>query len=281
MIKFRFFIVVMAFFFLLVACSNADEPAVSEATQPVATAVPPTAVPPTAELTEAPVEAEPEVDPLDSFVEGLQTAVLNQDYTAMQTMMVDPMLVAGWRSQGRAIEPGQVVTEFQNNALPAPTAVQFTGLTEAELTDLLDQPPAAILSPTTVATVLHSSGWGVDGHDEAILYVTEVDGRYYWGAFLYTFGTFAQDEAETTTDSSVAFPIVETDVNYVQAQQDVVMYSGPGDTYEEIGGVADGQTALVTGQSEDGNWWRVICPDDTVGDCWITADPAITFPTNP
>jgi len=25
----------------------------------------------------------------------------------------------------------------------------------------------------------------------------------------------------------------------------------------------------VTGLSVDGNWWRVICPNDTVGNCFI------------
>jgi hypothetical protein len=29
----------------------------------------------------------------------------------------------------------------------------------------------------------------------------------------------------------------------------------------------------------DGAWWRVICPDDTVGNCFIIADPNLTQPT--
>ena len=66
--------------------------------------------------------------------------------------------------------------------------------------------------------------------------------------------------------------MVETEVSYVQAMQDVTMVNGPGKTYDEIGFIADGQTALVTGQSVDGSWWRVICPDDSIGDCWVTAD---------
>ena len=27
----------------------------------------------------------------------------------------------------------------------------------------------------------------------------------------------------------------------------------------------------------DGLWWRVICPDDALGHCWISADPQLTY----
>jgi hypothetical protein len=57
------------------------------------------------------------------------------------------------------------------------------------------------------------------------------------------------------------------------------MYDGPGETNTEIGVVAGGMTAAVTGVSADGLWWRVICPDGTEGDCWISADPQLTQPT--
>ncbi len=67
-------------------------------------------------------------------------------------------------------------------------------------------------------------------------------------------------------------------MQFVLAQQEVSIYGGPGTQYSVVGSVASGQTAKVTGVSSDNNWWRVICPDDTVGDCWVTADPALTQP---
>jgi hypothetical protein len=69
-----------------------------------------------------------------------------------------------------------------------------------------------------------------------------------------------------------------TDVQYVMAHQDVPIYGGPAEQYSIIGNIAAGQTAKVTGVSSDGTWWRVICPDDTVGDCWVSADPSLTQP---
>jgi hypothetical protein len=75
--------------------------------------------------------------------------------------------------------------------------------------------------------------------------------------------------------------VVETKVRYVLALKDVTIYRGPGTTYESIGPVFEGQVALVAGTSADGAWWRVICPDDTVGDCWVSADPELTEPATP
>ncbi len=70
----------------------------------------------------------------------------------------------------------------------------------------------------------------------------------------------------------------QTDVNYIVALTDLAMYRGP-DTKQQIGGIADGQVALVTGTSQDGQWWRVICPNDTIGDCWVSAEPQLSQPT--
>jgi uncharacterized protein YraI len=63
------------------------------------------------------------------------------------------------------------------------------------------------------------------------------------------------------------------------AQQDAPIYGGPESQYAVIGSIASGQTALVIAVSGDGNWWQVICPDDSVGNCWVSADPAFTRPT--
>lgn len=71
---------------------------------------------------------------------------------------------------------------------------------------------------------------------------------------LYTFGALA------------------TPTRFVQAEGDVPVLAGPGSQFQPIGEVFAGQMAFVTGVSQDGRWWRVICPDDTVGDCWLADD---------
>jgi hypothetical protein len=85
----------------------------------------------------------------------------------------------------------------------------------------------------------------------------------------------------TSPEETGANPVVETETEYVSAQVDVPIYDAPRADAGEIGLIAGGQMALVTGASPDGAWWRVICPDDTVGDCWVSAAPELTAPASP
>ena len=78
-----------------------------------------------------------------------------------------------------------------------------------------------------------------------------------------------------------AYPVVETTTGYILAQVDMPIYDAPVEGSAEIGLIAGGQMGRVTGASPDGAWWRVMCPDDTVGDCWVTAAPDKTVPTTP
>lgn len=74
------------------------------------------------------------------------------------------------------------------------------------------------------------------------------------------------------------FPALETDVELILALEDITIYSGPSEGFDVIGEVFGGQRAKVTGISEDSAWWRVICPDDTIGSCWVSADPELSEP---
>ena len=138
---------------------------------------------------------------LDTFITQLQTAVTNQDYATMQTFMSDPIGTGPWRSQWQTLTPAQMIAQFQNSSLPAPLSVQFSNLSVDEITILLgDQPVQAMLGPDkNVVAVLHSNGWGQSTADDAILFVTEENGRYFWSAFLYTNGRFADANLQTTT----------------------------------------------------------------------------------
>jgi hypothetical protein len=42
-----------------------------------------------------------------------------------------------------------------------------------------------------------------------------------------------------------------------------------------------GKTLQVTGQSPNQRWWRVACPNDLTGECWVSAGPALTRPRTP
>ena len=178
---------------VLVACTAVENEQV-EVTDPAPMAGAPTALVETKEpaATEMSVVAEPQTGDLEAFIVQLETAATTQNYAEMQALMSDPVAVGGWRSEWRLYTPDQMIAEFQNGTLPAPLAVQFTGLSDAEITQLIGQPPATMFGPeTNMVAALHSSGWGQSAADDAILFVIEKDGAYSWNAFLYTNGRFA------------------------------------------------------------------------------------------
>jgi Tol biopolymer transport system component len=51
---------------------------------------------------------------------------------------------------------------------------------------------------------------------------------------------------------------------------------GPGIDYNIITLLNLDEALRVTGVSEDGEWWRVLCPDGTLGNCWISSDPTLS-----
>jgi inhibitor of cysteine peptidase len=118
-----------------------------------------------------------------------------------------------------------------------------------------------------------SVGLDVDGLP-AGTYSVEVEG-------VTTSFTLDVDNVLPPEEPQALIPVQETDVQFVMAQQDVAILAGPGAEYAEVGQVFAGQTARVTGVSEDGQWWRVICPDDNIGNCFVPADPQLTQPAAP
>ncbi len=69
------------------------------------------------------------------------------------------------------------------------------------------------------------------------------------------------------------------EVQSIRALAEVAVHAGPSEQYPVVGTLAAGQGALVTGIQPDATWWRVMCPDETLGNCWVKADPALTQPT--
>jgi uncharacterized protein YraI len=86
---------------------------------------------------------------------------------------------------------------------------------------------------------------------------------------------------QPTTGPGTPYVVLDAPVSLVLAQSDVAMHAFPDENEPVIGSIAGGMTAQVTGVSGDGSWWRVICPDGTIGSCWVSADPALTVPATP
>ena len=72
--------------------------------------------------------------------------------------------------------------------------------------------------------------------------------------------------------------MLPADAPFVLALENVRIRSGPGTAFSTVGVVEAGQTVRVTGLSLDRRWRRVVCPDGTIGQCWVSTDPELTRP---
>jgi hypothetical protein len=95
-----------------------------------------------------------------------------------------------------------------------------------------------------------------------------------------TNSTIAATQAAPTAGPTNNIVVSTTSVQYIQAQTDVNIRSGPGTGYNIVGYIAGGKTAKVTGVNSATGWWRVICPDDSTGSCWVTGSSQYTKPAN-
>jgi hypothetical protein len=226
--------------------------------------------PPAPMSTEAPAD-----DPnLVAFEAQLQQAVTARDFPQMQALMGDPFTIAGWRSEGANYPPAAAIEQLQLSYIGPATPLAFQPIPEA-MGPGVPEFQGMFGPDVNVAKMLYTTGWGLEGTDEALLYIARrPDGSLYWHGVLAALGGFT-DAGAPPPAAGEALP---TDVQFVMAQQDVAMYDGPSNTAVVIGQVFGGQTASVTGVSADGLWWRVLCPDGTTGSCWVSADPTMTQP---
>jgi hypothetical protein len=215
-----------------------------------------------------------------AFQQVLVDALNRRDYELQKVMMEDLFTIGYWLSEGTENTPDQAIDQLKQNLLNSTS--QITADYNKNLNDLLGTDPGTILGPAIgEASPVFVTGLGAEGKDEGILFVAkQPDGELYWHGLLFAKDGFAQAAPEPIATVPVDMNAYETNVKYVMALQDVNIRSGPGTQFGILSYIAEGQTAKVTGVSANGNWWRVICPDDSVGSCWVSALSSLTKPTD-
>lgn len=77
-----------------------------------------------------------------------------------------------------------------------------------------------------------------------------------------------------TTDPNIPVALLPTPAAgdpAVTADYDTSIYSGPGTNYVLYGAFPQGQSAIVNGKSEDGQWWAIRLPVAPTGTGWVSA----------
>lgn len=217
------------------------------------------------------------------FKQQLVDALNKHDYELLRLMMDESLMIGFWRSEGTAyeVEPAieQLRVNFLNNSAsiaadPAKNLIELLGGTD----------PISFLGPEAnqaQASALYVSGWGLEGKDEAILFVSaRPGGSLYWHGVLVAKDGFAQQIPVTGPNAPIDTNAYATNIQYIMAQQDVSLRSGPDTSFQVLGTLYSGQIAMVTGTSVNGSWWRVVCANASVGNCWVSADRSLTQPAS-
>lgn len=209
------------------------------------------------------------------LVDGLNA----RNYDLLRVLMDESLVIAHWQSEGQSYAPELAVEQLRMSLLNSSSAINADP--NKDLAALLGMDPVTLAGPEVIeASPLFASGWGSEGKDESILFVARrPDGGLYWYGLLFAKDGFTK--AVPNTGSNPDTNVYTTDVQYIMAQENVLIRNGPGTDFGVVGRVFSGQTVRITGTNASGSWWRVACPDGSVGGCWVSADSSLTRPTTP
>jgi hypothetical protein len=218
---------------------------------------------------------QPQLDELNAFAEQLARFLEGHNFDALRSMMPERFAIATWNAQLLEYTPEEAFQRLRQGALAdGASPVVIFGTDVPALLDGAD--PLALWGPTAnPVRALHVMGLGQEANQEAVIVIDRdvASSQFYWhGILLPSDGYF---HSTITPEPGAVIP---TNVQYVMALADVNVRSGPGLDYAVEGFIADGQVAQVSGRSADGRWWRIACPQDASGFCWISAETQWTQP---
>ncbi|MBV7338615.1 hypothetical protein KFU94_62435 [Chloroflexi bacterium TSY] len=149
------------------------------------------------------VDEIPAEETLAQFVDQLTLALINQDYTQLQTLMGESMPVGFWQSEGVEWTPSQAIEQLRDNYLGPAPAIGFDKTTD--LTALLGIDPLIIWGPHVDAKQgLFVQGLSRTGQTEAIFIVAQSEDGFYWHSMLIAPGGFQPPVSVTETPTNVA-----------------------------------------------------------------------------
>lgn len=216
-----------------------------------------------------------------NFKQALVQALNAREYDTLRLMLDQSLTIAAWKSEGSAYDVEPAIEQLKLNHLGTNSSITADFAKDVATFPSNTDPFSVFGLDVGPNHMLFVSGWGPEGKDEAILYLNYLlDGTLYWHGVLIAKGGFANQIVITPVVQPADTTVYSTNVKFVLAQKDMRIRSGPGTQFNIIGWIAAGQTAKVTGVNFNNSWWRVICPDDRIGSCWVSADPSLTKPTD-
>jgi uncharacterized protein YgiM (DUF1202 family) len=202
-----------------------------------------------------------------------------RNYDSLKSLMHESFMIGYWQSEGTNNSPEGAVEQLQRSLLNASSPI--TADPNKDLAALLGTDPATIVGADVMqVSPLFTLGWGPEGKDEAILFAAKLpSGEFYWHGLLFAKDGFQKFVPSPIPNEPIDTNVYPTNVQYVMAQQNVAIYHGPNISFAVIGQLFNGRIAQVIGVIADGGWWRIMDPDNRIGNGWVSAHPTFTLPT--
>jgi len=212
----------------------------------------------------------PTATPVPSPAEFVQTIVnqLNtRNFDAVRVSMDQTFGFAYWQSEGTSYPADQAIESLRSYNLTTPLIPDAS----KDLIALLggSNPYSIMGLDPAKSQALFVSGWGLDGKDEAILYVTQrADGSLYWHSVLIAPGGFARFATSTPAPLQGPYAVVRV------APNDVLnIRAGAGSSFQVVGSFpADATNVMRTGETgiaDGAEWVEVQRPDGGLG--WVNS----------
>jgi hypothetical protein len=144
---------------------------------------------------------------LMQFKQDLVEALNARDYNVLKAMMDESLIIASYRSQGSAYDVDAAIDQLKLNYLSGTSPI--TDNPNQDLGTLLSgiDPLSIFGLDVGPNQALFLSGLGLDGKDEAILYVNyRLDGSLYWHGILVAKGGFAELNPVTVQNPPTPLP---------------------------------------------------------------------------
>jgi pSer/pThr/pTyr-binding forkhead associated (FHA) protein len=147
-----------------------------------------------------------------------------------------PMQVASFTAQPETLVRNVVGTLTIEWDVPGASVVRISGLTE--FTNRL-------LQSSTEYPAMHTLN-GISGIPDDTLEI-----------LLY-----AEDEVGNALEETLRIPVIDAQCT---ATADITLYEGPNERFQQVGGIPNGTTVIVTAQDAEADWLRVQLPGDVRG----------------
>lgn len=124
---------------------------------------------------------------------NIRDGIVSRNLSALISWMEDPFALGYWQSEWTERTPEYMINDLSQYRLPsdASSPMAFT-IDREQFPPLFGMSPDRMLAPEIdLAMVIYSEGWGEDGKDAALLFITENDvGEFRWYGMIIAGGHF-------------------------------------------------------------------------------------------